>query len=97
MMMVDVIKLTKEGFEERNNFQCYHNNLGYYRFREKCKYQHYFDDCSKSICRDKRCPYRHPKTCKYGDQCNFQIRKVCLYNHRIKNVNENYLLKIEES
>ena len=56
MMMVDVIKLTKEGFEERNNFQCYHNNLGYCRFREKCRYQHYFDVCSKSICREKDAP-----------------------------------------
>ena len=57
MIMVDVLMHTKEGFEDINNFQCYHNNLGYCRFREKCRYQHYFDVCSKSICRDKRCPY----------------------------------------
>ena len=36
MMMVDVIKLTKEGVQDRNKFQCYHNNLSYCRFREKC-------------------------------------------------------------
>ena len=97
MMMVDVKKLTKAGFEDKNNFQCHHNNLGYCRFREKCRYKHYFDVCSKSICRDKRCPYRHPRTCKYGDLCRFQIRKVCLYNHRNNNVNEDSLLEKGEA
>ena len=97
MMMVDVLKLTKEGFEDRNSFQCYHNNLGYCRFREKCRYKHYFNVCSRSICRDIGCPYRHPKTFKYGDLCRFQIRKVCLYYHRNNNVNEDSLYEKGEA
>ena len=78
MMMVDVIKLTKEGFEERNNFHCYHNNLGYCRFREKCRYQHYFDVCSKSICREKDAPIDIPKHASMGINADFK-KEMCVH------------------
>ena len=42
-------------FLNRNLFQCYHNNRGYCSFKDKCRYQHYLETCSKTVCRDKEC------------------------------------------
>ena len=66
----------------RNLFQCYYNNVGYCKYREHCRYQHFNDSCQKSVCRDKKCKFRHPKTCKHGDECKFFKRKCCVYSHR---------------
>ena len=67
----------------KNFFQCYHNNIGYCKYRERCMYHHYKDTCQKSVCRDIECKFRHPKTCKHGEKCKFLKNKCCFYSHKI--------------
>ena len=38
--------------------------------------------CSKSVWRDTECKFRHPKTCKFGEECKFLKLKCCVYNHK---------------
>ena len=73
-------KLTKV-FINRNLFQCYHNNRGYCRFRDKCRFQHFKQICPQSICRDQECKYRHPRTCKFRECCKFQEMDICAFKH----------------
>ena len=44
-----------------------------------CKNHHPSDDCTVQGCREKTCPTRHPKKCKFEDKCMFQSR--CSYKH----------------
>ena len=83
MMMIGDTRLTRAYFENKNYFQCYHNNVGFCKFKEHCRYQRYTEICSKIVCKDKTCKYRHPKTCKKREQCIFLKRKSCLYNHKV--------------
>ena len=83
MMMIKDTRPTKSDSENRNYFQCYHNNIGFCKFKEHCRYQHYKEICSKIFCKDKECKYRHPKTCKNGGECRFHKKKSCLYNHQM--------------
>ena len=64
-----------------NKYQCYHNNKGFCKFRDQCHYQHYSEICQKSICRDKKCSFRHPKICRNGEKCKFLKLKKCAYRH----------------
>ena len=64
-----------------NFVQCAHHNTGYCKFRDQCRYQHFFTICSKSVCRDVKCQKRHPKTCRNGEACRFHALKACAYNH----------------
>ena len=82
MMIVKNQKLTKTCLEDKNTYQCYYNNTGYCKFRDHCRYQHYSEVCSKSICTDKQCRFRHPRTCKHGDDCKFYERNYCLFSHK---------------
>ena len=66
----------------KNLFQCYYNNVGYCKYREQWRYQHFNDSCQKSVCLDKTCKFRHPKTCKHGDACKFFMKKCCAFSHR---------------
>ena len=68
-------------FINRNLFQCYHNNRGYCSFRDKCRYEHFQEICSKSVCRDKECKKRHPVNCRYKDDCKFYKMKMCAFKH----------------
>ena len=86
MMTMGNHKLTS--LEDRNFYQCYYNNLGYCKFRENCRYQHYHEVCPKTICKDKKCKFRQPKTCKHGNDCKFYKLKCCLYSHKISNRNK---------
>ena len=79
--MMDDSRLSKATLETRNKFQCFHNNIGYCKYKEHCRYQHYTKICSKTICRDLECKFRHPRTCKHGQTCKFLRRKCCLYKH----------------
>ena len=65
--------------------QCPHNNTGYCKFNDHCKYQHYNTICEKRICRDIQCRKRHPRTCRYGENCKFNIHSACAYMHNIHN------------
>ena len=80
--MVGNLRLTKVVSENRNQFQCYFNNIGYCKYGNQCKYQHYADICQKNICTDSKCKSRHPRTCKYGGDCRFFQRKCCVYTHK---------------
>ena len=79
--MMDDSRLSKATLETRNKFQCFHNNIGYCKYKEHCQYQHYTKICPKTICRDLECKFRHPRTCKHGQSCKFLQRKCCLYKH----------------
>ena len=72
--MDNSLQLTKFG-------QCPHHNTGYCKFRDQCRYQHFFTICSKSVCRDMKCYNRHPKTCRNGEACRFHAFKACAYKH----------------
>ena len=39
--------------------------------------------CFESFCKDKQCKSRHPRTCKFGDECRFLKMKCCLFKHTI--------------
>ena len=68
-------------FLNKNLFQCYHNNRGYCSFREKCRYQHFKDICSKTIGREKHCEKSHPVVCRYKEECKFYKAGYCAFKH----------------
>ena len=83
MMMKSNSKLTNE----TTTFQCHHNNTGFCKFGNQCKYLHFHTICLENICRNQKCPNRHPKTCRFGDNCKFNSRKACVYRHdKIKDI-----------
>ena len=58
---------------------CVHNQKGYCKFGDQCRYQHIMDICQKFQC-DKSCTMRHPAVCKFfltsgickfGDKCAY--------------------------
>ena len=67
----------------KNLFQCSHNNRGFCKFGQECHYQHFHELCSKTICKDSECRFRHPKHCKNGDNCKFYKQNICAYRHNI--------------
>ena len=64
-----------------NSFQCYHNNTGYCKFGNRCKFQHYYALCPKQVCREISCKFRHPKSCKFAENCKFFKKSLCVYKH----------------
>ena len=79
MMMESEMKHTNA-----NQYHCHHNNTGYCKFGYECRFQHYYELCQKQVCRGKMCRFRHPKSCKFGMNCKFFKRKVCVYKHNDK-------------
>ena len=67
-----------------NFVQCPHHNTGYCKFRDQCRYQHFFTICSKNVCRDKNCQKGHSKTCRNGNSCSFHVLNACAYKHSIE-------------
>ena len=87
--MDDKMGLTKAFSVHKNYFQCYYNNVGYCKFRDQCRYRHYSKVCSRSVCKEKECKFRHPKSCKFGSECHFLREKRCgVYNHKFSESNE---------
>ena len=68
---------------QEDQIKCYHYNSGYCKLvkRERgCKLYHPETNCEIINCKDKECPDRHPRPCKFGDTtCIFQVR--CPYKH----------------
>ena len=67
---------------EANSKKCTYFNSGYCKFTRKengCRYAHPTESCTIIKCNDKRCPFRHPKKCRHGDQCIYQTN--CMYKH----------------
>ena len=74
---------------EANPAKCSYFNSGYCKFMKKengCRYSHPTESCKIQRCRDKGCPFRHPKICRHGQQCRYQSR--CMYQH-LKDVANN--------
>ena len=94
-MMIEDSKLTKVVTENRNIFQCYYNNVGFCKFGNECRFQHFLQKCPKKICREISCRNRHPKTCKHGENCRFFKRNCCAYNHE-NDTNDNKIKRYEE-
>ena len=69
--------------KKKGIYQCPHHNTGFCRFREECRYPHYYTICKKTICRNEKCQNRHPKSCRSKENCNFFQRNVCAYKHDI--------------
>ena len=65
---------------------CTYYEKGFCKFKVECGSYHSKTVCQKSVCRDKACRNRHPKNCKYGDQCRRRSR--CLYCHSNKSDKE---------
>ena len=68
-------------FQNKNLFQCYHNNRGYCSFGDQCRYQHFKQICSKNICTERECNKRHPVLCRYKDECKFYKKHNCAFRH----------------
>ena len=68
-------------FQNKNLFHCYHNNRGYCSFRDNCKYRHFKEICSQTVCRERECYKRHPVMCRYKDDCKFNKTKNCAFKH----------------
>ena len=73
----EIPKMSQEG-----QLKCSHYNSGYCKFAKKergCRFFHPEATCELPNCRNRNCPDRHPRSCKFGDTCIFQIR--CSYKH----------------
>ena len=56
--------------------KCSYHNSGYCKFsrsKNGCNRYHPTETCQVKSCKSKTCPQRHPKTCKYGEECRFQL------------------------
>ena len=69
-------------FQNKNLFHCYHNNRGYCSFRDSCKYKHFKEICSQTVCRERECYKRHPVLCRYKDDCKFNRTNSCAFKHK---------------
>ena len=80
----------------KNLFQCQHNNRGYCKFGDKCRYRHFTKICTNRICKLKECRFRHPRSCRNRENCKFFKRNVCLYKHIKQDYPEKYTRYEEE-
>ena len=58
----------------------YYEDIGYCKFGDKCRKQHFKTVCSNPEC-DKSCKSRHPRICKFKEKCKFFAKKICAYKH----------------
>ena len=77
--MVDKIKTQK----------CKYFNSGFCKFQSDCRFSHNENICTVINCKDKNCPNRHPKACRYREQC--RRKTTCVYRH-----DENKLAEYEK-
>ena len=84
-MTVKHLKLSNMIIENRNHFQCHHNNTGYCKFKEQCQYQHFSEICNETICKENKCRKRHPKPCRNGASCKFNRVNKCAFKHNDEN------------
>ena len=76
------MKINSKLTTEKIHFHCHHNNIGFCKFRDHCKNQHFHTICLKFFCKSQECQNRHPKNCKFGDSCKFNARNACAYKHQ---------------
>ena len=58
---------------------CKYYNTGFCKFKGECNSYRHIIICSKRGCREKTCPNRHPRKCRYQDQC--RRRSTSRYSH----------------
>jgi hypothetical protein len=83
--------MKKSDFRYENDFRsktkCPFDDSGFCKYGDKCRKVHYRSICSRKDC-DKLCKSRHPKSCKFKENCRFLAKKVCAFQHKFS-VNEN--------
>ena len=85
---------------EASERKCLYYNSGYCKFSKReygCKKYHPEQNCKITGCKDKACPFRHPKKCKFAETCRFQIR--CAYSHdseKERNFNEELDIAVKD-
>ena len=73
-------KMTNEKMNaDKRQTVCKFYNSGYCKFKGDCKNTHPKLNCALIECKNKRCCKRHPKKCRYGDNC--RRKSSCLYKH----------------
>ena len=74
--------MSKETFSSfrNNDSKCLFNDVGFCKFRESCRKQHFSEKCEVINC-DRKCSKRHPKECKHGEKCKFNAKNVCAFDH----------------
>ena len=70
--------------DPRRKIRCKYNNSGYCKYEDRCKFIHHQSDCTNFACKDKQCSNRHPKDCRYKEECRRRSR--CVYKHTIQKV-----------
>ena len=73
--------------------KCRFYNTGYCKYQEKCRYLHPKEICSRK-CNKNKCNKRHPKTCRYGEQC--KRTDSCAYKHSVHSKEAQSISEIEE-
>ena len=59
--------------------KCSHNNFGFCKFGENCRFDHPTQVCRKTSCQTRSCGKRHPKPCN-----NHFLKKHCRFGHGCK-------------
>ena len=84
---------------DNSDNKCVHFNSGYCKFNVKgCKFFHPTEDCSEDSCIDKKCNKRHPRKCKFEENCRYNKKGKCSYKHQdnLKQIANGDYLKIEK-
>ena len=66
--------------KEVNSSKCLFNDVGFCKYRDRCRKKHYTEKCRQEKC-DETCTQRHPKACKHEENCKFYTKNICAYDH----------------
>ena len=63
---------------------CLYNQRGYCKFKQNCRKAHENKTCTEdSNCKQKDCPYRHPKLCRnFSEERYCRFGDDCAYKHK---------------
>ena len=61
-----------------NQNVCRYFKCGFCKYGIKCRHQHIINECEVKSC-DKKCPNRHIKICRYGNQ--WKRKHDCQFKH----------------
>ena len=64
---------------DKKETKCKFFDEGFSRYSDKCRNVHPSDICEKRHCKRESCPKRHPKTCRYNQNC--RRGRNCMYLH----------------
>ena len=77
--------------------RCRHFNSGYCKYKDRCRFFHNTKVC-EGYCSNKKCTKRHPKKCRFNEQCRRGTN--CLYKHTSNGITaaeKEYTLKLVNS